>query len=883
MPCTEIRVLSLSKEASNRLGGVTDVLLDIPKSFSLRLSKDVERLSQLNKITTEGVLGFSVPATDVNDAIFLDYETPLTVNNRAHFYSVSVIVAGTPLNFNRLIVKQKSNNNSQWDLELRRSLDHWIELASHYTIDQIDFGTFPLNRDSVTTGWPAYKHRGGEFIRKTYWPVIDYGGWCDLTPVPQGATGNYKSVAVEDIRPLLAYNWLLQQGFCNIGWTLTGIIFDTDWSNRLWVYALRQDYYRASNKGGRITGRRFARKRWQNLTLDYLTFDELVEGLVPWQVPGDLAGIKNVPNVTLQYRFQMQGEFHNDRALPFTAVFAVFEVTGNDTLYQFTGEVLSESLIVEFEPNQKKMVLFDMVVTLKPGQMGAIHIGVTPDTDGFYIEKGLHVSITPDNKSLMTGDIVNVSECVYEYSLLDWFKAYVHLCNGRVETNWETRTVTIHPNKKSTVFGDVVPGFLLEEQPAEDISALIVANSVQPKPIRPDLKRYTRLEFASSTDAYIGSLNLTEPAHSRKLLNGIDLPDETEQEQNPLIEPTLEGVPVGIASGAGGRHPLPYLPRLWDNTDGNRSFAIGPRVLYAYGVIRQVNPAPVTAIDELTSFFFDQIPNNENDGLVEDFGYVSQLPTWDITPAPDIYPNVVYGSQPVDLFSIFRITMTQEARGGNIMDVLMFLSMTQYSDENFRTLKKFSYNGIPVRVPMIGIRDFASCSQIATPVTFFVPPVETECCDLPCGCQFTTCDYFQDFGVFMRAETLDDMRLASFVVDGIELIDTPLPFGTLKIVDVGGYQYVTNLVDLLNSVGAPYFSFGISVRTDPNKGKRFFSLKRPACTPFKILITNNGNEVYLYTNEEQKTKWFSGSTWEPFGYAGDTYDEPIDCVTLTEY
>jgi hypothetical protein len=120
------------------------------------------------------------------------------------------------------------------------------------------------------------------------------------------------------------------------------------------------------------------------------------------------------------------------------------------------------------------------------------------------------------------------------------------------------------------------------------------------------------------------------------------------------------------------------------------------------------------------------------------------------------------------------------------------------------------------------------------------------------------------------------------MVDGIELLTAPVSFGYVNMVDVGGYPFCTNLVDTLNSIAAPYFSFGISTRIHPNRGARFFTCKRLACVPFRIVITLSGAECYLYTQDEQKQKYFSG-TWDALGYAPDTYTEPIDCVTVTEY
>ena len=889
MGCTEITVYELSPEASNRLGGASEATMDTPVDFSIRLSKDVERLSILNRISTEGALGFSLPFTNTNDAILADYATPLTLDNRKKYYPVSVRVGGHTLQFDRMLVKGKNHRNQTWDLELRRSPDHWIELASQLKINELDYGTFVMSRSAIIANWdlPVYE---GDYKdpntgqRPYYWPLVDYGGWVDQTEVPQGAEGRFKSVAVEDFRPWLSFPYILRAGFCAIGWSLDGVILDTDWMKRLWVYALRQDYYIASKRGGRIVGRRFIRHQWTNQPGQFLTIDELIEGVVAWQIPNLYAGIENITGVALKFRFQMQGQFHNDRALPFTAIFIVYEMDDDPTDPDFTGEIIgTESLIIDFAPNEKKMVIFDQEVVLKPGQRGAIHIGTVPST-GFYVESGLHVKITPANQSLMTDDIPVVSECVSdETSVLDWLKVLVHLCNGRIETDFDTRTLTVYPNKKADVFGEVVPGFLLDEQPALDIEPLIIPTSIQAKPVRPDLKRYSRLEFASSSDAYIDSLSLTEPAHSRTLLNDVDLPNEIESDANPIVEPTLEGIPNDIASGAGNRHPLPYLPRLWDNTEGERSFAIGPRMLYAFGLIQQINPIPINATNEFTSFFLDTVPNAGNTGLIEDFGYATMLPTWEMTPAPTVNGNVVFGTEQFDLFVNFYLGLTQDSRAGTILDVLMFMRMKDYVGYDFRRLFTFKYNGIPLRVPMTGIRDFASCSEIATPVTFFVSPAETECCDLPCGCQFTTCDYYQDLGVFIRQATLNDMLITSFVVDGVELLTSPVGLGLLNIVEVNGFQYVTNLIDALNGIGAPYFSFNLSTRTHPEKGKRFFSLKKLACVPFRILITYQGVDTYLYTQAEQQTQWFTPGTWNDIGYGSGIYGEPIDCITVTEY
>lgn len=898
---TVITITNLPAEVSALLGGVTSVVLDIDDEFSIRLTKTVEQLSILNKISTEAALGFAVPFSPTNDRVFAEYVTPMTLDLKNVFFQCHVIVDGHPLQFSRLFVRGKNSRNREWELELARNPDHWVELASQVKTNELDFGTFQMNKNNIVNSWanPAYT---GDYTdisvdKPVAWPLVDYGGWVDQTEPPQNAPFNrVRAVGVEDFRPWLSWVYILRAGFCKIGWTLNSVLFELEVVKRLWVYALRQDYYIASENqlGGRVTGQIYTRTQFNEG--DYLVMEDatwLADYAVldnsNFPVINRFCGIRNYPGVALKYTFFFKGEFHNDRSLPFTAFFSVMELEADSGgTFHFTGEIIStESLQVDFTPGEKKSVTFEQTVTLKPGQMGAIHIPVLPTSlPGFFVEPGFYFSVKPANDSYMTDDIIDVRLSVSDdMSILDWLKAFIQPVHGKLETDWETRTVTIYPNKRADVWGETAPGFLLREEPPVDIDDKIVVGSINLKPVRPDLKRYTRFAFKPSTDAYIKSLNLSEPPHSRKLLNSVDLPNQVEEILNGFIEPTLEGQFYKglIGSGSGGRQPLPFIPRLWDNDTGARSFALAPRVLYAYGNVRQINPTPINNTNSLTSFFFNVAPNPANTGLVTNFGYFTQSPTWAMTPTPTVIVDFVFGVKGVDLFTIFYLGYTQDARSGTVADLLMLMTMSDYQANNFRRMFRFKIDGLPAIVPMTGIRDFSSAQgdDIATPAQFFVEPSALECCDLPCGCQFVECEYYQDMGPMMRQSTLNSLRIASFVVDGVEYVTTPVSFGPIKIIDVGGKPYVTNLVDKLNSIGAPYFSFNYSTREEPDKGLRFFKLKRLACFEFRILITESGSDAYEYTHDTQQQQVFGGG-WGDFGYP-PSHGTPENCLTTTEY
>lgn len=897
MNCTEIRFYDLSPEAVQRLNGA-EPILDVSEDFSLRLSKDVEKLSDVNKIVTEGVLGFSVPFTPRNNAILLEYHTPLKLDNKREAFRVSVTQARHTLLFNRLIVKQKDERRQTWELELRRSNDHWIELSAQKPLNEIDYGLASIEYYSIEQSWDKPEYSGvydPSDNDSTYWPIIDFGGWQDLTEPPQGTQRRVKTVDPADVRPLISLPYILKRGFCEIGWTISGVIFEAPWFRRLWVYILKENYYDADTEGGRIRGRNFVRTLFgSGPSHRVLRFRELIKGAFSLRLPNPYpafvnawtCGIFNAAEIALRYKFIVRGEFHNDRAQAFTAIWQVFEIKPNDN-NDFTGQILSDpsdAVVIEFAPFEKKYISLEIEATLAKRQKAAISVGVKPAT-GFYAEPGLYFEVVPVSRCVMPGSgTIKVADMVRgDYSLLDILKATLHLINGRLETDFSTKTLTIHPRRAADFWGFVVPSFTLEEEPSIDISHLILEESIQITNLRPEQKKFTRISFADASDAYIKSLNLSEPAHSRKIQNGENLPNEIEEIRNPMFEPTLEGRPNEIATGAAGRQPAPLLPRMWDNTNGQVSYNIGPRILFAYGRIRQRNPIQKTNAPAYCGFYWANPVNiAANQPAIEFFGYATQLRELTLDPEPTIDGNVVFSSFGRDLFVLCYLGLLQEKRGGYLIDALAFIQMRDYSSCNFRRLFSFQYKGRPIRAEMQAIRDFAPCLEIPTPVTFFVNAQESSCCDLPCGCQFSVCEYYFDFGPYLRQGTLDEMRVSSFIVDGVQLLSAPLPFGELKIIDVESDPYVINLVNTLQSVGAPYFDFQVSSRLHPEKGRRFFKLIKPACIPFSITITHNGSPVYEYTQESQRQKWFGG-VWSELGYGSAYYGTPINCQIITQY
>jgi hypothetical protein len=262
--------------------------------------------------------------------------------------------------------------------------------------------------------------------------------------------------------------------------------------------------------------------------------------------------------------------------------------------------------------------------------------------------------------------------------------------------------------------------------------------------------------------------------------------------------------------------------------------------------------------------------------------YGSHIPTLELTTPQDPPGELVYGIRQSDLFVAFYLGTSLIQRRGFLVDLLVYMNQAQYGEWDFRTRFLFEQNGLPIIAYGQSIRDFAASLDIPTPMQLLVPPSRTACCDLPCSCQFIECNYYQDFGQFIDQTTLDGLGITSFTVDGIEQLDAPVDFGIINVINVFGMPYVTNLVDALNSIGVPYFSFNYSSKVFATKDDgRYFKIKHPVCQKFEIEISYGEAVVYRYTDAIQEQSWFGA--FDDFGYSGETIGVPEDCVTTIEY
>lgn len=920
MNCCKITVVNLHPTISERLNR-TSVDLDVPFRFSLRLTKDMEGLTSIGKLKTEGALRFNLPFTDINNLVFMPFQNPQSLDNPIYWYDVIVVQNGASVNMKRLFVIERNEQTEEWVLELTRDNDHWVERSQSKKINTIKFGEFKFWPTQVETSWDMPTYSGDYTVYDEtdgqnptyYFPICDYGAWVDQREKYQ-LEPHYdeKMICLEDLRPWVNLGYLLKRGFCEIGWTLDGFILETSWSRSLWVYLLKELYYQGTNsqgtsfeygRNGRIIGRVLQNDDLISfgndpMLLDTLEFALGTNALKYKTTPNRwLYGIQNAYPFYAKFKFTARFYLQNAHASAYQVGFVIGEVEGtqNDV---FTGELLSDYKYFDVGAGTTDFLSMEFECVLAPGQKAAIlhNSGVK---SGDYVKKGAYFRCEHNNESLSRFDIIDVQSMLRDdVYLMDVFKAYIHLIQGRFVTNVGSKTLTVYPKRTTDVYGTSVEGFINESGSSVDINHLVVQKSIRTQPVRKTLKRWTLIAFADSTDTYIEDQEFPEidPPYSRRLLNGEDLTDEVEDMKNPLFEPTLERQPFNTGLRTVGSSPLPYFPVLHDNSDGERSFNIGPRLLFAYGLVSQLDPSPINNSGAYCQFMWEGYTNGGNVSPINnrwEFGYATMQNTLKVSgsPAPPYYASAVFKKKrddflnaynSVDLYTMFYLGLTQENRGGTIVEVLMLMDMNMYSGVTFRDIYTFRIMGRPVSAIMSNIKDFRACEELSTPVSFFVSPAVSACCDNDFSCRYSECEYYFDFGPYMTQSTLNTLAIRSFKINDKEILTGPVTFGMVKLIDVLDEQYMTNMVDALNSIGAPYFIFNYSTRKHASKGLRYFKLKRPATHTFTIEIGTVGETKYRYTNKIQEQSWF-GSGFSDFGYGATFHGEPIDCTEFTEY
>jgi hypothetical protein len=594
------------------------VALDLPEGFSFEFTEQMEELTDANKIKGAGMIDFEVNLSLKNWLILSPYISVLNEGNQYNPIRVTAIT-GTGETLPQELLEVLNYTDDSATLRLIDADIFWGKLASEKALNTIDLGIAIYSANNLINSWPYH-----EYIDQPY-----YFGPAHYGAFQEDIYDHIGGWIVEDFRPFLSPIALLKKGFREIGWTLESPLFDNSFFRRMWAYLLNTEFTHDGNgasyqavmeypnghtQGFQQSGTATVEGRFNPEV--YLPVD--TSGNFPTDLKDQLAEIDfpnfgvnlpdqkistftNLTNGSCTFKVRIQFDFTNTSEVYALSSDLIVAVLGE------VGEPIQSFPNLSFPADQTTNFDLEFEANLGPYQSFQFWFGplrgfpTTTAPSAFFAQKisNLRIEITPNDPTrLFRDEELPLGEMIHpDYKLLDLFKGFLHLCSGKVLTDYNTRTLTIYPNEKSTFDGEDIEGFFLDNSEMLDLTNKILPGSRQVD-FSGKGERYYVLGFKEARDAYITSEELEtreDPLYGRKLDLGANYPERTKSLRNPFFEPTAQGSDRGVA-----------LPYLWDNEDGKISREIGPRIVLAGGlaeVAGQIGISPTNGIPGLGWIF----------------------------------------------------------------------------------------------------------------------------------------------------------------------------------------------------------------------------------------------------------------------------------------
>jgi hypothetical protein len=214
--------------------------LDLSDESGIALGKALGELTDINKIADEAAVGLTIPATKKNRFILDASINPNAAVEEIRL-PVAIMQGGGVVPFDQLIVANYNDESKTIECELLRGEDHWIQKASTLLIKDIpdlENVSFPKSPFVIQQHWldaVPYDETTGYLLAP-----VDYSGGVD----DDGNTGWMKRDAIvpEDLRPWVSDLYLLEKGFCAVGWNFLSPFHNTDYAAHLFSYLCGDSY-----------------------------------------------------------------------------------------------------------------------------------------------------------------------------------------------------------------------------------------------------------------------------------------------------------------------------------------------------------------------------------------------------------------------------------------------------------------------------------------------------------------------------------------------------------------------------------------------------------------------------------------------------------------
>ncbi len=708
--CLKIQVLSAVTGMPDRFKNNDRLYLDLTADSTLELSKALSKLSILDTIEDEAAIEITIDYTPKNDLIakFVRNHN-LTGNDYAPLPILVQEGSVTHHTFAELQFTGASDATKSYSAKVQRGSGHWLRGAKEKYLNTINFGNFEFNQANLQDNWENdEEYNDGD--TGVYFPLAHYGGWFSKT-----------TILVEDFRPYFHALSVLQKGFCETGWTFRCPWLETKTGRQLGSYILD----------------------------DALGMDETVlEGSRFYASKGTTAGTGNrveFPDITLNnggYYNPATGSFTALGIFNFTCVIDI-EMQVGSTPGSFTISIVktdaTESqfeILASFSGTSQTGTTIQATIDAKniavsPGEY--IQVRFTEVTDCVVLARIGYFKNDPVRIPPKKGDIVDLGSLIDpDYTLLDFLKGITHAANGRFKTDWINKTLWLYTPYDAEWFLEDIDGFYTNT--IEDVTELIVPESEEIRVERTGQARYVNLQYKGSSDAYISDkdLEIDLPLYTKEVDLGSGFIETTQDIANPFFEATANAIIdkfVSIAPATNVKNV--DIPHLWDNTNGEVSYKIAPRLIYFFGYVYQIEDSSGT--DDLRRwklegssrqqlpYAFQKANSKYSPVSIADGSYAGGIEITDIYAA--------YGGVGVnDFYNLGYARELLTRKFTNRSGFQMLINAARYRRTDFRGLYKVFYNGRTFLFRLEEINAYQTCSDYPAQVVIRPEPYAGDLC-----------------------------------------------------------------------------------------------------------------------------------------------------------
>lgn len=547
------------------------VFLDTGPEFDAELTKAIDRINEVQRISQEAALAKSLPATAKNRALFDEFSGD-TLNRRKEPVDIEVTYKGDRLPLTGAIVTGFDPNGEDGPAyEFEMFADDWIDRLEALPLADVDAGTYEYTVANVLASWSGPRR---EIVK----PVpAEYGGF--RTP---------GEITRKDLRMWFNLGLLMEAAFCSIGWSFDCEHFKFGDGANVYGYLSPEDWFSYEDK----------RTEWfvELEITEPITLPPF-ERFLPWNEVYDPFDIYDNPNSILptfdQYGYPPIAEpaellIEVDMVVEFPAsgtdvapdVAIIIDKNNNGTSGLFDFGV--------FRANRPNNLTLEIQYRVSdPDMTGGDRYSVSVLGTEEYIIKSANMRWRPNPRNYGDDNIIPVAKLIDpEITALDLFTSLAHLMNGKVITDVASRTVILRPPYPYQTAEDdrTVEGFYVDNRPPIDYRDRTVVDGTRWESNDTERNRYRLFKFADSDDERVDASGVPD-RYNRRVDLGSGIVDTTDIE-NVLFGPTIARRVDGSVIGGDGA----TLPGLFDNLDGEISTDVGYRVGVWYGQIDQNGP-----------------------------------------------------------------------------------------------------------------------------------------------------------------------------------------------------------------------------------------------------------------------------------------------------